>query len=389
MSQQEPLSTVILGGGVTGLTVASELLRLYPHAKITIVAKHLPGDVSFTEYASPQAGANWASFEEELGRYATYDRVAFERFLRIAEEFPESGVKRFPMRFVFDDEKEKVKRLWYADLVGGVKDVDVDEGEKLPEGAKSAVDLTTFMINPVVYLIWLQTRLLKNGVQFIKRAYNHIDQVFEDFSDAAAVFNCTALGARNLGGVEDKNVYPAKVRASLTILLYKCPSHTIVITVKIETIHPNPRSQGQTLLIAEPKTPIRKMYIWDSSKFGNNEFSHVFPRPLGGGIIIGGVKIDNDWNDKPDMARAERIKERACQLCPELGRPDQLQVISHNVGLRPARKGGARVEAETRKGKILVHNYGAGGAGYQSSWGTAAHAVELFSQQYSARRSKL
>ncbi|KAL1868998.1 hypothetical protein Plec18167_008000 [Paecilomyces lecythidis] len=356
MSQQEPLSTVILGGGVTGLTVASELLRLYPHAKITIVAKHLPGDVSFTEYASPQAGANWASFEEELGRYATYDRVAFERFLRIAEEFPESGVKRFPMRFVFDDEKEKVKRLWYADLVGGVKDVDVDEGEKLPEGAKSAVDLTTFMINPVAYLIWLQTRLLKNGVQFIKRAYNHIDQVFEDFSDAAAVFNCTALGARNLGGVEDKNVYPAK---------------------------------GQTLLIAEPKTPIRKMYIWDSSKFGNNEFSHVFPRPLGGGIIIGGVKIDNDWDDKPDMARAERIKERACQLCPELGRPDQLQVISHNVGLRPARKGGARVEAETRKGKILVHNYGAGGAGYQSSWGTAAHAVELFSQQYSARQSKL
>lgn len=76
------------------------------------------------------------------------------------------------------------------------------------------------------------------------------------------------------------------------------------------------------------------MYIWDTSRFGNNEFSHVFPRPLGGGIIIGGVKIDHDWDDKPDMARAERIKERACQLCPELGRPDQLQVLSHNVGLR-------------------------------------------------------
>ncbi|KAJ9361527.1 hypothetical protein DTO027B9_688 [Paecilomyces variotii] len=356
--QQQPPSIIILGGGVTGLTVASEFLHIYPSSKITIVAKHLPGDISFAEYASPQAGANWASFEENLGQYATYDRVAFERFLRIADEYPESsGVKRFPMRFVFDEEKEKVKRLWYADLVGGVKVLGSDEeGEKLPDGARSAVDLTTFMINPVVYLVWLQTRLLKNGVQFIKRAYNHIDHVFDDFPDAAAVFNCTGLGARTLGGVEDKNVYPAK---------------------------------GQTILIAEPKTPIQKMYIWDTSRFGNNEFSHVFPRPLGGGIIIGGVKIDHDWDDKPDMARAERIKERACQLCPELGRPDQLQVLSHNVGLRPARKGGARVEVEARKGKILVHNYGAGGAGYQSSWGTAAHAVELFSQQYASRHSKL
>lgn len=58
----------------------------------------------------------------------------------------------------------------------------------------------------------LQTRLLKNGVQFIKRAYSHIDHVFDDFPDAAAVFNCTGLGARTIGGVEDKNVYPAKVR---------------------------------------------------------------------------------------------------------------------------------------------------------------------------------
>jgi D-amino-acid oxidase len=26
------------------------------------------------------------------------------------------------------------------------------------------------------------------------------------------------------------------------------------------------------------------------------------------------------------------------------------------------------VDIEERKGKLLVHNYGAGGAGYQSSW---------------------
>ena len=68
------------------------------------------------------------------------------------------------------------------------------------------------------------------------------------------------------------------------------------------------------------------------------------------------------------MALAERIKERCCKLVPELGRPEELQVISSNVGLRPTRKGGPRLEVERRDVDIVVHNYGAGGAGYQGSW---------------------
>lgn len=77
------------------------------------------------------------------------------------------------------------------------------------------------------------------------------------------------------------------------------------------------------------------MYVWSQpSLFPENEFSHVFPRPLGGGIIIGGVRLDDDHDETLDPARTERIKQRACQLCPDLGRPDDLQVISQNVGLR-------------------------------------------------------
>lgn len=77
------------------------------------------------------------------------------------------------------------------------------------------------------------------------------------------------------------------------------------------------------------------MYVWfQPSLFPENEFSHVFPRPLGGGIIIGGVRLDNDHDEVLDPSRTERIKQRACQLCPELGRPEDVQVISQNVGLR-------------------------------------------------------
>lgn len=44
--------------GVSGLTTALQLIRSNPAHKITIVAKHMPGDYDI-EYASPWAGANY------------------------------------------------------------------------------------------------------------------------------------------------------------------------------------------------------------------------------------------------------------------------------------------------------------------------------------------
>jgi len=46
------------------------------------------------------------------------------------------------------------------------------------------------------------------------------------------------------------------------------------------------------------------------------------------------------------------------------------------VGLRPFRATGFRVEAERLDDKVLVHNYGHGGAGVTFSWGTSQLAVE-------------
>jgi hypothetical protein len=146
-------SVVVLGAGVAGLTTACSLLDRFPSPaalNITVVAKHLPGDSAPTEYCSPQAGANWCSFETELNQYAHYDKVTFERFLRIAAHSPESGVKRFPMRLVYGKETEK-SGLWFEELVGGITEVPKQE---LPEGADWGVELVTFMFNPSVYLSW-------------------------------------------------------------------------------------------------------------------------------------------------------------------------------------------------------------------------------------------
>lgn len=148
------LNIIVLGAGVAGLTTAHSILAKFPSTKInlTIVAKHLPGDINQTEYCSPQAGANWRSFEPELNQFGQYDKVAFERFLQIAKDSPESGVKRFPLRLIFGPEDDKRREgLWFGELVGGIVDVPKNE---LPDGAGWGVDLVTFIFNPVIYCNW-------------------------------------------------------------------------------------------------------------------------------------------------------------------------------------------------------------------------------------------
>ena len=53
------------------------------------------------------------------------------------------------------------------------------------------------------------------------------------------------------------------------------------------------------------------------------------------------------------------------------------RVIRTTVGLRPHRPSGFRLEAERLDAKIVIHNYGHGGAGLSLSWGTGAMAADL------------
>lgn len=103
----------------------------------------------------------------------------------------------------------------------------------------------------------------------------------------------------------------------------------------------------------------------------------------GGGTILGGCYQKNHWESQPDPNLALRIMKRSVDLCPELTNGkgiEALEVIRHGVGLRPLRIGGVRLEKE-RLGDIwVVHNYGHGGFGYQSSYGCAQKAVCLVDQ---------
>ncbi len=81
---------------------------------------------------------------------------------------------------------------------------------------------------------------------------------------------------------------------------------------------------------------------------------------------------------------SEDIWNRTSELAPALLSGDT-EVLAAFSGLRPSREGGARVEREDIScsnsvpghARIVVHNYGAGGTGFQAGYGMALEAVQL------------
>ncbi|KAI5479109.1 D-amino-acid oxidase [Pseudohyphozyma bogoriensis] len=104
---------------------------------------------------------------------------------------------------------------------------------------------------------------------------------------------------------------------------------------------------------------------------------------------------------------ATKILERCLALDPSISSDGTLSGIKgHNVGLRPGRRGGPRLErqevpisskagslnpiffgeSEGAKGKgSVVHAYGLAGAGYQTSWGVEKELGQLVDDHFAVQ----
>lgn len=133
-----------------------------------------------------------------------------------------------------------------------------------------------------------------------------------------------------------------------------------------------------------------KKTITRQNKDGSWNF--IIPRFLHGGTILGGTKEPGDWSLGPSRETHDRLLEGGRQLVAEssgLPRdqplPADLQVIADVVARRPTRDGGMRIEVETRRAVTgsenrIIHAYGAGGRGYEISWGVANEVLRLAEQ---------
>ncbi|TFK49356.1 D-aspartate oxidase [Heliocybe sulcata] len=363
---------VVLGAGVIGLTTALKIQEKGGY-QVTIVAETLPSDPKTIRYTSHWAGAHHVSLAGEDKLQARVDQETFKVMWELSAPGGEAEgcfLRQKQTEYYCDKQAEPHPLAHMPDFRL------LDENSLVPNTV-AGVEFTTLTIDTPIYLNYLLSRFLAKGGAIVRGSVQHISQVVEGgarvFAGAKcagtsvdAIVVCAGIGARLLGGVEDKDVYPIR---------------------------------GQTVLLRAPWIRFGRTM---SSKDGL--WTYIIPR-RSGDVIVGGIKVPNDWYPNPRPETTQEILTRGLVLCPELvpqSIRDQREptvedllplVIEEGCGLRPARKGGIRLEVERypsadgQRKVPVVHNYGHGGAGFQASWGSASVALELMEKALAETRA--
>ncbi|KAI0053121.1 D-amino-acid oxidase [Auriscalpium vulgare] len=372
MSQPQVKNVVVIGAGVVGLTTALKIQEKGGY-NVTIVAETFPTDPKTIKYTSHWAGAHHvsAAAHDDL-RQQKLERETFDVMWELSAPGGEAEgcFLRAPQTEYYLVPQANPDFLSFSP---DFKHLPPADYQHLPN-VVSAISLTTLGINTPVYLPYLLARFLARGGVTVRASLQHINQVLEGGVEALtgaragtravdALVVCAGIGARALGGVEDKDVHPVR---------------------------------GQTVLLRAPWIKSGKSLVGETGSQ-----TYIIPR-RSGNIIVGGTRVPDDWYPVPRPETTLDILSRGLALCPELAPPtvraeraptvDDLKplIIEEGCGLRPGRKGGIRLEAEWfalpeaggRKVPV-VHNYGHGGYGFQTSWGSASVALEILEKELS------
>ncbi|KAI8923657.1 FAD dependent oxidoreductase, partial [Entophlyctis helioformis] len=337
---------VVLGAGVVGLTTALVLVR--QGWLVTVIAQAFPFayDKHDPLYASPKAGAHWCSFADKDDlRLQRLELDTFKILMAMVDSDPDSPVMCAPSLLYYKRKPADWSEPWFARHVPDYHELDKSE---IPPGYEFGISHTTVCMSVPQYLARLVDMLRSSGrAQFVQK---HIGM-----TRTAVVVNCLGLGARDVGGVRDARMVP--VRGQIAVVM------------------------GDGIGPSKTGFTYAAGVVDDGNGLTTAEATYVIPRKdgscvLGGTFIVGDE--DMDMRDETFMgfvARCASIDEQY-QL-PMYGRGG---VISHSVGLRPAREGGRPCVCMRRCGGrtvVLAHNYGHGSYGFQTSWGSAIEAMRV------------
>lgn len=231
-----------------------------------------------------------------------------------------------------------------------------DQGQEEREESKLVfgVGYKSICFDPPTYLTYLFQRIQSLGATVFKSKLDvkhHLSGVVasaksllgeKSMEDMDLFINCAGLSARHFVSEEEaEKLFPIR---------------------------------GQTLLINGEAKIART--ITNLKGEGGEEVVYVIPRPGSGTTIFGGCKQVGNFDTEIDERLSERILERvgAWGVAEEIrGQDGKFEVLSTQVGFRPGRRGGPRVEIQEGKveGVWVVHSYGHSGAGYQNSIGCA------------------
>jgi D-amino-acid oxidase len=306
---------VVLGAGVIGLSTASALLD-----RGLAVEVWFREDVQAT--TSAVAGAIWQPYlVEPRDRVLGWAAVGYRVLQELAQD-PATGVRMVRVVEVLPAGAPIPE--WMA-LVPGARRIGADE---VPDGCAGGAAAEVPLCETPVYLPWLRARVAANGARFVRR---EAQDLAEGFAAAEVVVNCTGLGARELCG--DRALRAARGQ---------------VVCVENAGLH-------EALLDeSDAKAP-------------------VYLLPRSGDVVLGGTVGMDDERLAVDAADTASIMQRCARLWAG-ARGAKVRAVK--VGLRPWRPQ-VRLEAERHGDRLVVHNYGHGGAGFTLAWGCAAEVAGL------------
>ncbi len=322
------------------------LQRRLPHSKIVVIAHELPTDPSHTaDYASAWAGAHYRPVprsSRQLHEEAELGMQTAKVMKRIARETPEAGVGLIKGAEYLESPPPENLKLRTGDVYAGPDDsFRVLPQNELPEGVKWGCEYESYCINVLVYCCWLLRRFQEGGGRTLQQRLERVEEAFE-------------LAERLVGvGRVDTVV--------------NCSGRNFDMDAEMRII------RGQTVLVKQQYDKTVTRQCEDGS------WAFLIPRPGGGGTIVGGSKEVGDFENRARPGTRERLLKQAAKHFPDfVDDVRKFEVVKDNVGRRPWREGGMRIESEQLPaGRAIVHGYGAGGRGYELSWGAAAQVVDL------------
>ncbi|KAI0305167.1 D-amino-acid oxidase [Multifurca ochricompacta] len=352
MTQKHGKNIVIIGAGVIGLTTAIKIQEKGDYS-VTVLAETFPTDSKCIRYTR---GHHVSAATDDL-RQQQLERETLDVMWKMSAlgDGAEGCFLRAPQTEYYIS-KEGNPDLSFSP---NFQRLEASAFTNVAE-AVSAVTFSALNINTPTYLPYLLARFLGCGGHIIRACVQHITQVLEGGVEAFAdnrsggkpidgLVICAGLGARTLGGVEDKDLYPVR---------------------------------GQTVLLRAPWVEEgRSLVVESGSK------TYIIPR-RGGTVIVGGTREANDWYPIPRPETTVDILEPCTPSVRKEREPtvEDLKplIIEEGCGFRPARRGGIRLQSEWVKVPgsercmiPVVYNYGHGGYGFQTSWGSASVALDL------------
>lgn len=304
----------------------------------------MPGDESIN-YTSPYAGGNFSCITGDDPETLAFDKHSYTNLQKVQEKLGGSkcGLDRYESTEYWDTTPSKEKRESLKSYLEEYGQVSSDD---LPSGVAFGIKFKSWNFNCPLFLQNFQAFLEnKHNIKFTRKKLSHVSEAYS--SDTEVVFNCSGIGSHKLGGVLDSQVYPTR---------------------------------GQVVVIKAPHIKENVMR-WTSS-----DPTYIIKRPYSNDqLILGGYTQKDNWTANTFKSETIEILEKTTKLYPKIlkenpngSRISDLEVLRVASGLRPSRHGGVRIEKEfTNFGRVLIHNYGASGYGYQAGLGMAHKAVRL------------